>query len=201
MIETLMKKTLDAKIARAARRRRRLRIVEDVLLLPLALLVEFLERVVWDGTHALLDLISRAVFIARLRQFMQGLPPIVVVFLFLIPEAIDHLSGFWATVLLVKGNWLAATIVAIFIKGFAILLAIWIYQTCEQSLLSVGWFARLHHAAMIGKRWILERTARLRARMQFVLQRALGRNGRGRLSWRLSAWRYRLARMSGLSRR
>lgn len=196
-----MKRSLDVSIVRAARRRRRWRLVEDVLLLPLALIVEFLERVVWDGTHALLDLISRAPAIARLRLYMQTLPPLTVVFLFLIPEAIDHLSGFWATVLLVKGNWLAATTVAVFIKGFAVLLAIWIYQTCEQSLLSVRWFARLHHGVLTAKNWVLKRTEPVRARLRRALRTIVARTGSRRLTRRFWAWRLRLARFAGHARR
>ena len=196
-----MASRIDDRTAWAARRRRRLRMAEDVLLLPLALLVEFLDRVVWKGTKALLDLISRAPPIARLRRFLQDLPPVIVLFLFLIPEAIDHLSGLWATVLLVKGNWLAATVVAVFIKGFALLLAIWIYQACEQSLLSVRWFARAHHAVLEAKAWVLRRTEPVRLRLRQALRSVLARTGNRRLARRFSAWRWRLARMAGLARR
>ncbi len=196
-----MSSRIDDRVARIARHRRRWRMAEDVLLLPLALLVEFLERVVWDGTKALLDLISRAPPIARLRRVLQGLPPVVVLFLFLIPEAIDHLSGFWATVLLVKGNWLGATMVAVFVKGFALLLAIWIYQACEQSLLSVRWFAQAHHAVLAAKAWVLMRTEPVRLRLRRALRGALARAGNRRLARRFSAWRWRLARMAGQARR
>lgn len=196
-----MGKRTDEAVLRAARRRRRWRLAEDALLLPLALLAEFLERVVWDGAFALLDLISRAPAIARLRRFLQGLPPLIVVFLFLIPEAIDHLSGFWATVLLVKGNWLGATTVAVFVKGFAILLAIWIYQACEESLLSVRWFAAIHDAVLRGRDWVLARTAPIRARLRSALRRVLARGANRRLARRFAAWRARLARMAGSPRR
>lgn len=183
--------------AELAARRRRRRLVEDCLLLPLAILLEFLDRVVWRGTHALLDLISHMPAIARLRRIMQELPPLVVVFLFLIPEAIDHLSGFWATVLFVKGNWLGATIVAVFIKGFAILLAIWIYQSCEANLMSVRWFAIVHDRILLARDWVLARTRPIRDRLRGALR--LGEASR--VSRRLAAWRLRLARMVGAARR
>jgi hypothetical protein len=171
-------------------RRRRQRLAEDILLLPLALVLEFLNRVIWDGAKALLDLISRLVIVAKLRRFLQTLPPLVVVFLFLIPEAIDHLSGFWATVLFVKGNWLAATIVAVFIKGFAILVGLWIYQSCEDNLMSVRWFAIVHARVLLARDWVLERTRPIRERLRLT-----SRNGeRGRLARRLAAWRQWLAR-------
>lgn len=191
----------DHTIARASRRRRRWRLAEDALLLPLALLVELLERVVWNGTLALLDLISRAPPIARLRLFLQGLPPLIVVFLFLIPEAVDHLSGFWATMLLVKGNWVGATIIAVFVKGFAILLGIWIYQACEESLLSVRWFAVIHSWVIAAKNRVLARTAPIRTRLRLALRAMVTRHGSRRLARRFAAWRLRLARMAGRLRR
>lgn len=180
---------------RAARRRRWRRTGEDALLLPLALVLEFLDRIVWRGTRALLDLLSRLPAVTRLRRLLRKLPPLAVVFLFLIPEAIDHMSGFWATLLFVKGNWLGATVVAVFVKGFAILLAIWIYQTCEATLMSVRWFAIAH-----GK--VIEWRDRVRRRMAPVYDRlrlAIRRSGSGRLARRLAAWRLRLARMAGLA--
>ncbi|MHB1304288.1 MAG: hypothetical protein ACYCZB_12560 [Acidiphilium sp.] len=177
--------------------RRLLRLAEDILLLPLALILEFLDRIVWDGTRALLEFISRLPAIARLRRMMQQLPPLLVVFLFLIPEAVDHLSGFWATVLFVKGNWLGATIVAVFIKGFAILLGIWIYQTCQASLLSVRWFAIAHDWTIAMRDRILLRVAPLRARLRATLHGGPG----GRLSRRLAGWRRRIARYAGFARR
>lgn len=184
----------DPRISPEPARRWR-RMAEDILLLPLALVLEFLDRVIWRGTRALLDLISRLPAVARLRHFLQRLPPLVVVFLFLIPEAIDHLSGFWATLLFVKGNWLGATLVAIFVKGFAVLLAIWIYQSCETSLMSVRWFAIAHDKALAGRDWVLARTAPVRDRLRAVI-----RGGEtGRLARRLAAWRLRLARMAGLA--
>jgi hypothetical protein len=174
---------------RRLRRRRLRRLVEDSLLLPLALLLEFLDRVIWDGAKALLDLISRLAVVAALRRFLQTLPPLVVVFLFLIPEAIDHVSGFWATVLFVKGNWLGATIVAVFIKGFAILLGLWIYQSCEENLMSVRWFAIAHDKVILARDWVLERTRPIRERLRLA-----SRNGeRSRLARRLAAWRQRIA--------
>lgn len=185
----------------AARRRRRRRLIEDVLLLPLALVLVFLEYVVWDGTHALLDLISKAPPVARLRARLQTLPPAVVLFLFLIPEAIDHLGGFWATMLLVKRHLVGATLVAVFVKGSAALIAIWIYQACEPSLLSVRWFAWLHHRVIAAKNWVFARTEPLVWRLRDVIRRRLHGPVSGRLRRRLVHWRLRLAGAFGLVRR
>lgn len=180
-------------IEAASRRRRRRRLIEDILLLPLTLVLLFLEHVVWDGTKYLLNQLSRLRAVAALRRRLQTLPPLAVVFLFLIPEAFDHLSGFWATVLLLRDQVLAAAFVAIFIKGFAALIAIWIYQSCEESLLSVPWFRRFHDRVIEWSHWVNCRTAPLR-------HRARGWFRGGRMGRRLAAWRMRLAARFGISR-
>ena len=190
-----------ARRAAALRRSRRRRLVEDLLLLPLAFVLVILEHVVWDGTHALLDLISRAPPVARLRARLQTLPPAVVLVLFLIPEAIDHLGGFWATMLLVKRHLVGATLVAVFVKGSAALIAIWIYQACEPSLLSVRWFAWLHRRIIVAKDWVFARTAPLMWRLRDVIRRRLHGRGSIRLRRRLAQLRIRLACAFGLVRR
>lgn len=183
----------EASIEAAARRRKWRRLAEDVLLLPLTLVLLFFDHVIWDGARALLTILSRHKLIASLRHWLQSLPPLAVVFLFLIPELVDHLGGLWATVLLVEGQVMAAAFVAVFIKGFAALVAIWIYQSCEESLLSVEWFRRLHDQALKGYEWVQARTAPLRARL-----REAGR--RGRLGRRAIIWRNRLSSRFGITR-
>ena len=168
--------------------RQRRRVAENLLLLPLALLLELWSRVIWRGSLALLNALSRTAPLARLRLRLQSFPPWLVLALFLIPEAMDHLSGLWATLLFVQGHWLAATMVAVLIKGSAILIALWIYQSCEQSLMSVRWFARLHDAVISGKNQVIARTAPIRARITAPLHRS------NYLTRRLAAWRQTLAR-------
>ena len=177
----------------AARRRRWRRLAEDILLLPLTLLLMFFDHVVWDGAKVLLAILSRHKWIAALRGWLQSLPPLAVVFLFLIPELVDHLGGLWATVLLVRGQVAAAAFIAVFIKGVAALVAIWIYQSCEESLLSVAWFKRLHDRVLKGYEWVQVRTAPLRARLQ-----GIGRSGR--LGRRAIIWRIRLSSRFGITR-
>jgi len=168
--------------------RRRRGLFADILLLPLALLLELWSWVIWRYTLAALNALSQMPPIARLRLWLQGLPPLVVAFLFLIPEAIDHLGGFWATMLLVQHRVLAATLVALFVKGTAALVVIWIYQACEPSLMSVAWFAWTHDRVIAFKDWVLRRTEPVRKRLRAVLV------GKGRLARRLAAWRSWLGR-------
>jgi hypothetical protein len=189
----MRKRLLRQDIEAAARRRKWRRLGEDVLLFPLALLLMFFDHVIWDGARALLIILSRHHAVAALRCSLQRLPPLAVVLLFLVPEIFDHLGGLWATVLLVRGQVAAAAFVAVFIKGFAALVAIWIYQSCEETLLSVPWFRRLHDRVIRWYEWVQQRTAPLR-------HRARGFARSGRLGRRLLLWRHRLSARFGITR-
>ena len=160
----------------------------DLLLLPVALILELWTFVIWRYTLATLNALSRTPPIARLRLRLQRLPPLAVLFLFLIPEAIDHLGGFWATILLVNRRVVAATLVVLFVKGTAALVVIWIYQACEPSLMSVTWFAWTHNRVIEFKDWVLRRTAPIRARLRGMLSR------HNHVFRRLAAWRKWLGR-------
>ncbi len=160
----------------------------DLLLLPVALILELWTFVIWHYTLAALNVLSRTPPIAQLRLRLQRLPPLAVLFLFLIPEAIDHLGGFWATILLVNRRVVAATLVVLFVKGTAALVVIWIYQACEPSLMSVAWFAWTHNRVIEFKDWVLRRTAPIRARLRGMLSR------HSHVSRRLAAWRKWLGR-------
>jgi hypothetical protein len=142
------------------------RIFVNVLLLPPALLYVIVEHVFWAGAKSLLREAARTRLLNTLQQRVQKLPAAAVLPLFLIPEIFSHLGGLWATVLLVRRKYLAAMVAGLFIKGFATLLTVWIYQSCAPALLSVAWFARLHGKILQGRDWLAERTkpARLFAR-------------------------------------
>jgi hypothetical protein len=142
------------------------RIFVNVLLLPPALLYVIVEHVFWAGAKTLLHEAAKTRILNTVQKRVQKLPAAAVLPLFLIPECFSHLGGIWATVLLVQHKFLAAMFAGLFIKGFATLLTVWIYQSCEPALLSVAWFARLHGKVLLGRDWLAERTrsARLFAR-------------------------------------
>ncbi|HQT66553.1 MAG: hypothetical protein B7Z78_10040 [Rhodospirillales bacterium 20-60-12] len=171
------------------------RIARDALVLPPALLLVFIEHVFWAGAKTLLRAIAQVKVILALRAAIVKLPASLVLPLFLIPELISHLGGLWATILLVQRHLLTAALVALFIKGGATLMTVWIYQSCEPTLLSVAWFARLHATIMGWQAWAKERTAAVRRRSE-----QLYRSNGGRLSRRFAAWRVKLAALLAAKR-
>jgi hypothetical protein len=140
------------------RRRRWGRLARNILLLPPAVIYVVIEHVFWAGAKRLLAQAARLPAVSALQNRLAKLPPAAVLPLFLIPEIFSHVAGFWATDLLVRREWTAAMLIGVFVKGSATLMEVWIYQTCEPALMSVGWFAWLHRQILRARDWVADRT-------------------------------------------
>jgi hypothetical protein len=183
----------DPKNLSAKRRRRRWgRIARDVLLLPPALLYVIIEQVFWRGAKRLLRQASHIPAIAALQARLETLPAAAILPLFLVPEILSHIGGFWASALLVQRHFLSALMVGLFVKGTATVIVVWIYQSCEAKLLTVTWFARSHHKFMQARDWVVERTGPARRFARWIIA-----GSRGGLTRRFSALRNLLARRIG----
>ncbi len=157
----------------------------NLLLLPPALLYVIVEQVFWVGAKTLLRQAARLDAVNIVQKNLENLPPAAVLPLFLIPELFSHLGGFWATDLLVHRKWVAAMLAGLLVKGTATLMEVWIYQSCEQALMSVGWFAWLHGKFLGGRDWVAAKTGPVRDwAWQLV---SAGRSGLGRRFRRLRA--------------
>jgi hypothetical protein len=146
-------------------------LLRDILLLPPAVLYVIVEEVFWRGAKALLRQAARVPAIATVQKRLERLPAWAVLPLFLVPEVFSHIGGFWASYLLVRRAWLAALLVGIFIKGTATVMEVWIYLSCEQTLLSVRWFAWLHGKFKRGRNWVVDR---IRPMLERVRRRSGG---------------------------
>ena len=169
---------------------RRLR---DALLLPFALLLVPVDWGLREGSRV----VRRWRPLRRLEARLAGWPAWAILPLFLIPEAMSHAGGFYAAYLLAQRKVLAATAVAVFIKGIGLLIALWIYQACRPALMTIGWFAWAHGKVEAARHWAVEkvRPTWIRARRLWRrLVRTSAERGSPHLGRRLAAMRARLRR-------
>ena len=178
---------------------RRLR---DALLLPLALILVPIDGGLRGGSR----LLRRWRPVRRLEAMLAGWPAWAILPLFLIPEAMSHAAGFYAAYLLAHGRVLAATAVAVFVKGIGLLIALWIYQACRPALMTIGWFAWAHGKVEAARHWAMDKVrpawSRARRLLQgLVLGRAAvaGEPGAPHAGRRLAAIRARLLKRLGRS--
>jgi hypothetical protein len=171
---------------------RRLR---DALLLPLALILVPIDWALREGSRAL----RRWRPVRRLEALLAGWPAWAILPLFLIPEVINHAGGFYAAYLLAHRKVLAATAVAVFIKGTGLLIALWIYQACRPALMTIRWFAWAHGKAEAARDWALDKIGPAWSRARRSLRRlvlgrtaACGEPGAAHAGRRLAAIRLRL---------
>lgn len=174
---------------------RLLRWLLDALLIPVAVVLILAEDVLWAGALALLGRFRRLALVQTVQNGMARLPAFIVLPLFLVPEVFSHLAGFYVTLLLAQGHVVAATGMMA-VKLLCTLLLVWIYTTCQNTLLAVPWFARFHHLTTAMLAWAKAQVAPMRARARALLARLKFRSAVAglRLRSRLRAARIWLAR-------
>jgi hypothetical protein len=148
---------------------RRLR---DALLLPFGLILVPLDWALRTGSR----LLRRWRPVRYLEARLAHWPAWAILPLFLIPEGMSHAGGFYAAYLLAQRKVLAATVVAIFVKGVGLLIALWIYQACRPALMTISWFAWAHGKVEAARNWALGRITPPWRRARRLLRRlVLGR--------------------------
>ena len=160
-----MKKTKPPKVRPPAHRLR------DALLLPLALLLVLFE----ETLQGIARLVRHFGPLRRLEARLARLPPWAILPLFIIPEAMSHVGGFYAAYLLAHRKIVAATLVAILVKGVGLAVALWIFQACRPALMTIRWFAWLHGKVAAARAWAMIRIhpALSRVRRALAALRAL----------------------------
>lgn len=120
----------------------------------------------WDRLHplvrAVVDALPLKALKDRIARFIEGLSPHATLAVFLVPLVASEppkLAAFW---LFARGHWAAGA-------GFMALgevlrygLAAFVFTTCREKLLSIGWFRRLHDLALRIHDWARRQTEPLR---------------------------------------
>lgn len=164
-----MKKTKPPKARSPVRRPR------DLLLLPLALLLVLFELTL----RTLARVVRHFGPLRHLEARLARLPPWAILPLFIVPEAMSHVGGFYAAYLLAHGKIVAATMVAVLVKGVGLVVALWIFQACRPALMTIRWFAWLHGKVAAARVWAMIRIGPRLARVRLFLARL-----RALLPWR-----------------
>lgn len=148
--------------------------LQDLLLLPLALLFIVFEDILWRGAKMLLAGISALPAVGSLRGWLGLLPGYAALPLFLVPELGGRVGELWVAVLLYHKRVVAAVLVYALVRLIATLVAVFIWQACAPALLKLRWFARMVGWVEAARDWALARTAYLRTMARLAGFRAEG---------------------------
>lgn len=149
----------------------------SALLAPPAVLLLLVEEVVWAGLKALMARLGRLPVVARVEDRIRQLPPLGAAVLFLAPGAAMlpfKLAALWA---IAKGHLIWGLLVLLAAKLTATALFARSYTLCKPTLMTVGWFVRLHDWVSRAKTWA---HARLNGWRPWRVAR--------RLVWRVRNW-------------
>ena len=154
----------------------------SALLMPLGVILMLLEEYLWRGLKALMARLGRLPVVARVEARIIGLSPPWAAVVFLVPGVVlfpFKLAALWA---IANGHILWGLLVLAAAKLTATALFARLYTLCKPTLMTVGWFVRLHDMMTRAKLWAhakleswgvwrLARRAidRLRSRVRVVL--------------------------------
>lgn len=112
----------------------------------------------WLQTH-----IPYVRFIQLSREWIARQPYYIVLPMFLVPEILSHVAGFFSAILMVHGQFMLSIAVFTIFKGFFTICLVWIYNSAEQTLLGVHWFAYVHEKIGQVRKWALNKIEPYRA--------------------------------------
>ena len=150
-------------------RNRVLQFLLDIVLIPIAVLIVVIEDVLWAGALTLLRRMTDLAAVRAMRVHLERLPAHIALPLFLVPETLSHIAGAYATFLLAQGRLVSAILFGVLVKGICTLLLVWIYQCCEETLMRVPWFVRLHDWALRVRDWAKAQVGPMRARARALM--------------------------------
>ncbi|OAN51353.1 hypothetical protein A6A04_16385 [Paramagnetospirillum marisnigri] len=125
----------------------------SLLLVPLAVVIMLVEEYLWAGLKAIMARLGRLPLVARLEARIQALSPWGAAVVFVIPGVLMlpfKLVALWA---MAQGQVLLGIGVLLAAKLTGTALFARLYTLCKPTLMTVGWFVRLHDAVNRAKAW------------------------------------------------
>ncbi len=158
-----------------------------LIFLGVSWLWERLQPIVrWIIDHIPLERLKAAV-----ERFMEKLPPYPTLIVFLIPLVAVEPVKILALWLLAKGQWLLGGFTYLATDVLRLGLVSFLFKTCKDKLLTIGWFRRLYELFVRVHEWAHARVAPLKAAIRKGLEEAGLLGSKGRLWRKVSAlWAY-----------
>jgi hypothetical protein len=173
-------------------------------------LLFLIEAWLWDVIQPwiarLVRLLPYEALKAFLRRAVTRLPPFLVVFLFILPDALSYPVQFAALWIIANGAVTSGTILFILAKAFGLGATLLLFEVCHDKLNELAWFRWISAQVARARNWANQQVepARVvirlwRAKIKDRLRDMLGQGGFFALARRLRANVARRLRRSGRS--
>ncbi len=148
-------------------------------------LLFLLEAWLWDHIQPLIAwLIARLPWQevkAALSRGVAQLPPVIVIFLFALPEVLGIPAQLFSLWIVAKGAVVLGTILFLLAKGLGLMATLVLFEVCHEKLMELSWFRYAYRLVNDARAWaklqvqpMLDEIAKMRARLLLRVKNVLG---------------------------
>ena len=151
-------------------------------------LLFLLEAWLWDHIQPLIAwLVARLPWQdvkAALSRGVAQLPPVIVIFLFALPEVLGIPAQLFSLWIVAKGAVVLGTILFLLAKGLGLMATLVLFEVCHEKLMELSWFRYAYRLVNDARAWaklqvqpMLDEIAKMRARLLLRVKNVLGEGG------------------------
>ena len=151
-------------------------------------LLFLLEAWLWDVTRPLIAAIIRLIpyeaFKASLARGIAKLPAALVIFVFVLPDALSYPVQFFALWIVAEGAVISGTALFIIAKAFGLIGTLILFEVCHEKLEELAWYRWVAGQFTRARAWAkhqvepaFSQIRAFRARIEAELARRFGRGG------------------------
>ena len=148
-------------------------------------LLFLLEAWLWERIQPLVAwLVERLPwreFKAALSRGVARLPPVIVIFLFALPEVLGIPAQLLSLWIVAKGAVVFGTALFLLAKGLGLMATLVLFEVCHEKLMELSWFRYAYKLVTDARAWakrqvqpMLDEIARMRARLLLRVKSVLG---------------------------
>jgi len=151
-------------------------------------LLFLLEAWLWDRIQPLIawfvDRLPWREFKAALSRGVAQLPPVIVIFLFALPEVLGIPAQLFSLWIVAKGAVIFGTVLFLLAKGVGLMATLVLFEVCHEKLMELSWFRYAYRLVTDARAWakvqvqpLLDEITQLRGRLMLRVKALLGEGG------------------------
>jgi hypothetical protein len=151
-------------------------------------LLFLLEAWLWDRIQPLIAWLVEHLpwheFKSALSRGVAQLPPVIVIFLFALPEVLGIPAQLFSLWIVAKGAVVFGTILFLLAKGLGLMATLVLFEVCHEKLMELSWFRYVYRLVTDARAWaklqvqpMLDEITRLRREIMLRVKAVLGDGG------------------------
>ena len=151
-------------------------------------LLFLLEAWLWDRIQPLIAWLVEHLpwreFKAALSRGVAQLPPVIVIFLFALPEVLGIPAQLFSLWIVAKGAVVFGTFLFLLAKGLGLMATLVLFEVCHEKLMELSWFRYMYRLVTDARAWakhqvqpMLDEITRLRRELMLRVKAVLGDGG------------------------